>query len=95
MLREPSSTTVTLTSSIDALHARAVMPNPSRELWFQTMPFCGMPIRPFLASNHSPLRPHTLGLVNHSDPATMAVAKLIIHLQKHGELHPERLSALR
>jgi hypothetical protein len=35
-----------------------------------------------------------LGLVDRTDPATMAVAKLIIELAKEGERDPERLCAL-
>jgi hypothetical protein len=35
-----------------------------------------------------------LGLVDRSDPATMAVAKLIIEFAKAGERDPERLCAL-
>jgi hypothetical protein len=35
-----------------------------------------------------------LGLVDRSDPATMAVAKLIIEFAKAGERNPERLCAL-
>jgi hypothetical protein len=34
-----------------------------------------------------------LGLVDRSDPAAMAVAKLIIELAKQGERDPERLCA--
>jgi hypothetical protein len=32
-----------------------------------------------------------LGLVNHDDPATLTVAKLIIHLAKEGERDPAQL----
>jgi hypothetical protein len=39
-------------------------------------------------------KPHKLGLVDRSDPATMAVAKLIIEFAKAGERDPERLCAL-
>ena len=69
-----------------------------------------MPIRPFLADDHS-FGPEdiarmsaafeaalgNLGLVHRSDPATVAVAKLIIELAKAGEREPERLcdSALK
>jgi hypothetical protein len=35
-----------------------------------------------------------LGLVDRTDPATMAVAKLIIEFAKQGEREPERLCAL-
>jgi hypothetical protein len=35
-----------------------------------------------------------LGLVDRSDPATMAVGKLIIEFAKTGERDPERLCAL-
>jgi hypothetical protein len=35
-----------------------------------------------------------LGLVDRADPATMAVAKLIIEFAKQGEREPERLCAL-
>ncbi|HVI65327.1 MAG TPA: hypothetical protein VM910_22495 [Bradyrhizobium sp.] len=35
-----------------------------------------------------------LGLVDRKDPATTAVAKLIIELAKEGERDPERLCAL-
>jgi hypothetical protein len=35
-----------------------------------------------------------LGLVDRTDPATMAVAKLIIEFAKEGERDPERLCAL-
>ena len=35
-----------------------------------------------------------LGLVDRNDPATTAVAKLIIELAKEGERDPERLCAL-
>ena len=66
-----------------------------------------MPIRPFLADDHS-FGPEDiarmsavfeaalgkLGLVDRSDPATMAVAKLIIEFAKAGERDPERLCAL-
>lgn len=66
-----------------------------------------VPIRPFLEHNHS-FGPEDiaslsaafesalskLGLVARDDPATMAVAKLIIELAKEGERDPERLCAL-
>ena len=66
-----------------------------------------MPIRPFLPDSHS-FDPEDianmaaafeaalgkLGLVDRSDPATMAVAKLIIEFAKAGERDPERLCAL-
>ena len=66
-----------------------------------------MPIRPFLAPDHS-FNPEEiakmsaafetalgkLGLVDHSDPATMEVAKLIIQFAKAGERDPERLRIL-
>lgn len=66
-----------------------------------------MPIRPFLPDSHSfdpediakmsaafeaALR--KLGLADRSDPAAMAVAKLIIEFAKAGERDPERLCAL-
>ena len=35
-----------------------------------------------------------LGLIDRTDPATMAVAKLIIEFAKEGERDPERLYAL-
>lgn len=65
-----------------------------------------MPIRPFLPDSHSfdpediakmsaafeaALR--KLGLADRSDPAAMAVAKLIIEFAKAGERDPERLCA--
>jgi hypothetical protein len=66
-----------------------------------------MPIRPFLdrASSFGPediaklsaafqAALDKLGLVDRSDPATMAVAKLIIGFAKAGERDPERLCAL-
>ena len=66
-----------------------------------------MPIRLFLERDHS-FGPEDiaslsagfetalskLGLVARDDPATMAVAKLIIELAKEGERDPERLCAL-
>ena len=63
-----------------------------------------MPIRPFLPGSHSfdpediakmsaaALR--KLGLADRTDPATMAVAKLIIEFAKAGERDPERLCVL-
>jgi hypothetical protein len=66
-----------------------------------------VPIRPFLPDSHSfdpediakmsaafeaALR--KLGLADRSDPAAMAVAKLIIEFAKAGERDPERLCAL-
>jgi hypothetical protein len=66
-----------------------------------------VPIRPFLKDNHSfgpediantsaafeaALR--KLGVVDRSDPGTMAVAKLIIEFAKAGERDPARLCAL-
>ena len=66
-----------------------------------------MPIRPFLdrddafgpediakmsAAFEAAL--HKLGLVDRCDPATMAVAKLIIEFAKVGERDPERLCDL-
>jgi hypothetical protein len=66
-----------------------------------------VPIRPFLPDSHSfdpediakmsaafeaALR--KLGLADRSDPAAMAVAKLIIEFAKAGERDPERLFAL-
>jgi len=65
-----------------------------------------VPIRPFLPDSHSfdpediakmsaafeaALR--KLGLADRSDPAAMAVAKLIIEFAKAGERDPERLCA--
>jgi hypothetical protein len=35
-----------------------------------------------------------LGLIDRTDPATLAIAKLIIELAKEGERDPERLCAL-
>jgi hypothetical protein len=66
-----------------------------------------VPIRPFLEHDHS-FGPEDiarmsaaleaalskLGLVDRSDPATMAVAKLIIEFAKVGERDPERLCGL-
>jgi hypothetical protein len=66
-----------------------------------------VPIRPFLPDSHS-FDPEDianmsaafeaglrkLGLVDRSDPATMAVAKLIIEFAKGGERDPARLCAL-
>jgi hypothetical protein len=66
-----------------------------------------MPIRPFLKDDHSfgpedianmsaafetALR--KLGVVDRSDPAATAVAKLIIEFAKAGQRDPERLCAL-
>jgi hypothetical protein len=65
-----------------------------------------VPIRAFLEHDHS-FGPEDiagmsaaleaalgkLGLVDRSDPAAMAVAKLIIELAKQGERDPERLCA--
>jgi hypothetical protein len=65
-----------------------------------------VPIRPFLEHDHS-FGPEDiarmsaaleaalskLGLVDRSDPTTMAVAKLIIELAKQDERDPERLYA--
>lgn len=66
-----------------------------------------MPIRPFLPDTES-FDPEDianmstafetalgkLGLIDRSDPATMAVAKLIIAFAKAGHRDPERLCAL-
>jgi hypothetical protein len=66
-----------------------------------------MPIRSFLEHDHS-FGPEDiakmsaafeaalgkLGLVDRTDPATMAVAKMIIELAKQGERDAERLCAL-
>jgi hypothetical protein len=66
-----------------------------------------VPIRPFLEHDHS-FGPEDiakmsaafeaalckLGLVDRTDPATTAVAKLIIEFAKVGERDPERLCAL-
>jgi hypothetical protein len=66
-----------------------------------------VPIRPFLEHDHS-FGPEDiaklsaafeaalskLGLVKRDDPATVAVATLIIEFAKTGERNPERLCAL-
>jgi hypothetical protein len=66
-----------------------------------------MPIRPFLKHDHS-FGPEDiarlsvafeaalgkLGLVDRNDPATIAVAKLIIELAKEGERDSDRLCTL-
>ncbi|HEY7662034.1 MAG TPA: hypothetical protein VH934_02805 [Xanthobacteraceae bacterium] len=64
-----------------------------------------MPIRALLQNDHAFLPEEVailtaafedaltrLGLINRDDPATLAVAKLIIELAKDGERDPTRLS---
>ena len=66
-----------------------------------------VPIQPFLKDDHSfgpedianlsaafEAALHKLGLADRTDPAAMAVAKLIIEFAKAGQRDPERLCAL-
>jgi hypothetical protein len=81
--------------------------NPARFYFTAAAQEPEMPIRPFLdpAFSFGPeeiaklsaafqAALDKLGLVDRSDPATMAVAKLIIEFAKAGERDPERLCAL-